>query len=294
MNNNLHKAKKEKNDEYYTRLSDIEDEVKHYKPQFVGKVIYCNCDDPEWSNFFIYFRDNFKHLKLKKLISTHYTIDNENDKAYKLECVEIFNDENGKPDTKITYLKGDGDFRSEECVELLKECDIVCTNPPFSLFREFIAQIVEHDKKFLVIGNMQSVGYKEIFPLIKDSQIWLGVSPRSMKFIQPDKSLKSVNAVWFTNLSHKKRNEKIVLWKNFAISETEYKKYDNLDAIEVSKVCEIPIGYKGIMGVPITFLEKFNPIQFDIVGFRKGDDNKDLRINGVDKATRIIIKHKEI
>jgi len=211
-----------------------------------------------------------------------------------LNVVEIFNDENGKPDTKITYLKGDGDFRSEECVELLKECDIVCTNPPFSLFREFIAQIVEHDKKFLVIGNMQSVGYKEIFPLIKDSQIWLGVSPRSMKFIQPDKSLKSVNAVWFTNLSHKKRNEKIVLWKNFAISETEYKKYDNLDAIEVSKVCEIPIGYKGIMGVPITFLEKFNPIQFDIVGFRKGDDNKDLRINGVDKATRIIIKHKEI
>lgn len=267
-NNNLQKAKATKDDEFYTRETDIEKEVKHYRKHFEGKTVYCNCDDHEWSSFFQYFRDHFRELKLKKLIATHYTVDSENDKPYKLECVSISNI-NGIPKTYKYEIDGDGDFRSEECIKLLKESDIVCTNPPFSLFREYIAQLIEYDKKFLVIGSTNAITYKQVFSLIKDNKMWIGVSPRSMKF---DKNIertesKDVNACWFTNLSHKKRNDEIILWKKY--EPKEYPKYDNFYAIEVCKVNELPIDYDGIMGVPITFLEKYNPAQFTIIDIAK-------------------------
>lgn len=268
-NQNLRIAKKEKDDEYYTYLKDIENELKNYKNHFKGKVVYCNCDDPEWSNFFIYFKNNFKHLELKKLILTHYSTDLKKDKAYKLECLEYLLNKEGIPTEKKTYLEGNGDFRSSECLNLLKESDIVCTNPPFSLFIEYVSQLIEYNKKFLIIGNANAITYKQVFNLIQKNKIWLGVSPRSMSFyknIERTES-KKVNACWFTNLTHKKRNENIVLWQKY--SPDLYPKYDNFEAIEVSKTNDIPIDYKGIMGVPITFLEKYNPNQFKIIGIAK-------------------------
>jgi hypothetical protein len=191
---------------------------------------------------------------------------------------------------KTITLKGNGDFRSEESIQFLKESDIVVSNPPFSLFREYIAQLMEYDKKFLIIGNMNAITHKEIFPLIKDNKLWMGVSPRSMTFILPDKSTKKVNACWFTNLEHYKRNEEMILYKR--CNEEEYPEYDNYNAIEVNPVKTIPIDYEGIMGVPITFLSKYNPDQFEIIKFRKGDDNKDLSINGKCPYFRILIKRK--
>lgn len=263
-NSNLSKAKKAKDDEFYTQLSDIENEIKHYKEHFKNKVVYCNCDDPEWSNFFIYFKSNFNHLGLKKLISTHYSLNIEKDKAYKLECVEYSVDENGIPKEFKSYLKGDGDFRSQECINLLKESDIVCTNPPFSLFREYIAQLIEHDKKFLIIGSMNAITYKETFNLIMNEKIWLG-NTNVKKFRKPDGEMKYFgNICWYTNLSHKKRNEEIILWKEY--STEDYQNYDDFNIINVNKVNEIPKNYNGLMGVPITFLEKYNPNQFKILG----------------------------
>ena len=276
-NVNLSNAKRAKNDEFYTQLSDIENELKHYKNHFAGKVVYCNCDDARESNFFRFFQKKFSDYGLKKLITTSY---NENGHGSVL-VYEGDTNGNGKLDeyeVKVSELKGNGDFRSEECIELLKESDIVVTNPPFSLFREFIATLVEYGKKFLVIGNNNAITYKEIFPLIKENKLWLGFSDnKTMEFVMPDshekynyidkkgRKIGKVPAIsWFTNLEHSKRNDEIILYKKY--TSEEFPKYDNYDAIEVSRVCEIPKDYNGVMGVPITFLGKYNPSQFEIVG----------------------------
>jgi len=288
-NTNLHKAKKEKNDEFYTQLSDIENEVKYYKEHFKGKTVFLNCDDPEESMFWNYFALNFEFLGLKKLVSTHFETQKP---SYKLEIVADINNDGkiNKLDTVKTPLTQNGDFRSPECIEILKECDIVVTNPPFSLFREYIALLIEYDKKFLVIGNMNAITYKEIFELIKCNKIWLGISKRGMDFKLPNGESTNVNSTWFTNLEHQKRNEELILYKTYYGNESGYTKYDNYDAIEVSKVNDIPIDYNGAMGVPITFLDKYNPNQFEIVKFRKGDDDRDLSINGKCTYFRILIK----
>ena len=264
-NVNLSNAKRAKNDEFYTQLSDIENELKHYKNHFAGKVVYCNCDDARESNFFRFFQKKFSDYGLKKLITTSY---NENGHGSVL-VYEGDTNGNGKLDeheVKVSELKGNGDFRSEECIELLKEADIVVTNPPFSLFREYIATLVQYDKKFLVIGNKNAITYKEIFPLIKENKLWLGYyCPNEFRLPNGD-TTKKVNGLcrWFTNLDIKKRHETIDPYKSY--NEEEFPKYDNYDAIEVSKVCEIPKDYNGVMGVPITFLDKYNPSQFEIVG----------------------------
>lgn len=240
-NNNLHNAKKQKNDEFYTQLTDIEQELKHYKEHFRNKVVYCNCDDTIESNFFKYFSLNFEHLGLKKLITTGYK---ENGKG----VVYIYEgDKNGNrlPDLEeieVKELQGNGDFRSAECIEFLKESDIVVTNPPFSLFREYVATLVKYGKQFLIIGSQNAITYKEIFPLIKDNKLWLGVN-LVKEFIQPNGEIKKFgNICWFTNLVHKKRNYPLDLYMKY--SNEYYQKYDNYDAIEVSKTCEIPMDYE--------------------------------------------------
>lgn len=283
-NANLHKAKNEKNDEFYTQLSDVAAELKHYKDHFRGKIVFCNCDDPTWSAFWKYFHLNFGKLGLKKLVSTHY---DRVAPTYKMEY-EGGDDDNIETGVK-TPLEGNGDFRNQECLDLLDECDIVVTNPPFSLFREYVRVLMEYGKKFLIIGNMNCVTYKEIFPLIKNDELWIGCSLNGTRchFLVPDdyvgknvfiddgvRKAKINNALWFTNLDHAKRHEKLVLWKQY--TPEDFPKYDNYDAINVDKVQNIPIDYDGVMGVPITFLDKYNPEQFEIVAFRKGDDGKDL------------------
>ena len=268
-NNNLHAAKAAKNDEFYTRYIDIENEIQKssngYRPFFKDKVVYCNCDDPEESNFWKYFKNVFNILKLKKLISTHY--DQEGKSSYKLEY-------DGKKVVK-TELEGNGDFRSKECIELLKESDIVVTNPPFSLFREYVSLLMEHDKKFAIIGNMNAITYKEVFPLIKENKIWLGCS-QPKTFIQPDGTEKKFgNILWYTNLDIPKRHEPIEsAWeyekgKKLGL----YPKYDNYDAINIDKVCQIPLDYDGVMGVPITFLDQYCPEQFEIVALGNSKEN---------------------
>ena len=297
-NANLGAARATKDDEFYTRLVDIENELKNYKSHFVNKVIYCNCDDPDWSNFYKYFSINFTHLQLKRLITTHYTKDASTDPAYKKEC---FLDAQGNVVETKTLLQGDGDFRSEECIALLKQSDIVCTNPPFSLFREYVAQLMVHKKDFLIIGSQNAITYKETFELIRANSIWLGVS-HPKEFLTPtNDSKKFGNICWFTNLIHNKRNEKLFLWKSY--SNSMYQKYDNYDAIEVGKVADIPVDYLDVMGVPITFLEKYNPEQFTVVGLAAGNikgmagipskTGKDgPYIDGKLKYGRIIIKAK--
>jgi len=266
-NTSLGSARRAKNDEFYTQLSDIEKELRNYKGHFKGKVVFCNCDDPEWSNFWKYFKLNFEHLGLAKLVATHYA---PGESSYKLEYF-------GAGQQVEIPLSGDGDFRSPECVELLQAVDIVVTNPPFSLFREYVGQLVEYKKQFLIIGNNNAITYKEIFKHIKENRIWLGVSPRSMRFKQPDGSLKDVNACWFTNVPHHRRNEELILFRTYAGNEGNYPKYDNYDAIEVNKVVDIPLDYEGAMGVPITFLDKYNPKQFEIVGsYNNGEHGEEL------------------
>ena len=304
-NTNLHSAKKAKNDEFYTQLSDIEKEMSYYKDFFKGKIVYCNCDDARESNFFKFFANNFESLGLKKLITTGYK---ENGKGVKLVYE---GDKNGNfmvddAEVAMTELEGSGDFRSEECVELLKECDVVVTNPPFSLFCEYVAQLMEYGKKFIILGNMNAFTYKEIFPYIKNNELWWGCSLHGTKchFIVPNsyegnnvfeengvRYGKVNNAIWFTNISHTKRNTPLDLYKKY--SADEYPKYDNYDAIEVSKVSEIPMDYEGVMGVPITFLDKYCPTQFEIIKFRKGDDDKDLSVNGKCPYFRILIRKKK-
>lgn len=285
LNKNLHKASKAKKDEFYTQLADIEKELKHYKDQFRGKVVFCNCDDPKESNFVRYFSMKFEELGLKKLIATHYKEANlfTYEQPYKLEYT---GDKNGNrmPDTSefMTKMIDTGDFRSEECIKLLKEADIVVTNPPFSLFREYLAQLVEYNKKFLIIGNVNSITYKECFKLIKDNKMWLGASIHSgdREFRVPDdypldaassridsdgyKYIRVKGVRWFTNLDYDERHENLVLYKKY-IPE-EYPKYENYNAINVNKTSEIPMDYSGTIGVPITFLDKYNPEQFEVVG----------------------------
>lgn len=260
-NTSLHAAKKAKNDEFYTQLYDIENELKHYKEHFRGKVVFCNCDDPDWSSFWVYFQEGFEHLGLARLIATHYS---QGKSSYKLEF-DGRRSADGKPIVRQTDLEGDGDFRSAECVELLKEADIVVTNPPFSLFREYVGQLVEHGKQFLVIGSQNAITYKETFKLIRENRLWLG-NAKPKQFKQPDGSIKTFgNICWFTNLPHNKRNEELILFRIYAGNEHRYPKYDNYDAIEVSKVVDIPADYPGAMGVPITFLDKYNPEQFELI-----------------------------
>src|SRR3989344_5066221 len=266
-NTSLGKAKDTKNDEFYTRFDDIQAELNFYKDQFKGKVIYCNCDDPAESAFIDFFKLNFDYLGIKKLIGTRYQKSNlflfadpGRRSGYRLE-ITAKNKDDKKP-VKIN-LKGDGDFRSPECIELLQEADIVITNPPFSLFREYVAQLMKYNKKFLIIGNDNAIKYKGIFELIRENKIWLGYS-KAKEFYRPDGSTQKFgNVGWFTNLDVEKRHQKLTLYKNY--SPVEYPKYDNFDAIEVSKVSEIPKDYDGEMGVPITFLDKHDSEQFEII-----------------------------
>ena len=293
-NSNLHSAKKAKNDEFYTQLSDIEKEMKHYKEFFKGKVVYCNCDDARESNFFKYFSLNFEFLGLKKLITTGYKEDGKG-------VVLIYEgDKNGNKiveDSEIIVreLEGNGDFRSAECIEFLKDADVVVTNPPFSLFREYVAQLMEYGKKFLIIGSMNAITYKEIFPYIKNNELWLGMN-WVKEFVQPNGEVKKFgNICWYTNIGHSRRNTPLDLYKKY--SADEYPKYDNYDAIEVSKVSEIPMDYNGVMGVPITFLDKYCPTQFEILGLdRYVEDNPHyghrFHINGKETYARILIRKK--
>ncbi len=291
MARDLQTAKMSKKDEFYTQLTDIEQELKHYRTHFKDKVVYCNCDDPRVSNFFHYFSYNFERLGLKKLIAT----------CYKSQDMELFSQNNSEQAVYLEYngdksgnnipdpseigikpLKGDGDFRSEECLELLKQADIVVTNPPFSLFREYVAQLVEYDKAFLIIGNVNAITYKDIFKLIKENKLWLGASIHSgdREFGVPDdyplnaagsrvdkdgnKYIRVKGVRWFTNLDYSERHEDLILFKQYI--PMEYPKYENLDAININKTKDIPFDYSGYMGVPITFLDKYNPEQFKIIG----------------------------
>ena len=263
MTENLKKAKKAKNDEFYTLYSDVAKELAHYQQHFKGKIVYCNCDNPEWSAFWRYFHINFSAMGLKKLIATY-----KGTPTYKMEYT-------GGNDIDVTVglrtpLKGDGDFRSQECLDILKVADIVVTNPPFSLFREYVAQLMEYGKKFIIIGSKNAITYKDFFPLLKDNKVWIGYNNVN-DFQQPDGSFKKFgNIGWFTNLGIKKRHEKIVLRKIY--TPEEYPTYDNYEAINVNKTAEIPSDYDGVMGVPISFLDKYNPNQFEIVGWSRHND----------------------
>ena len=278
-NAKLHRAKHEKNDEFYTQYSDVEAELANYGRHFSGKAVYCNCDDPGQSAFWKYFHLNFDRLGLKKLVATHYRAGGG---TYRMDYEG--GDDGDMSTGAAMLLNGDGDFRSPECLDALDECDIVVTNPPFSLFREYVRTLVSYKKKFLVIGNMNCVTYKEIFPLIRDNEMWLGTNARggtrkgnTMWFGVPDNieakdfilgrdgtRLVQVSAWWFTNLDHAKRHEPLELSMEY--SSDEYPRYDNYDAIEVGRTAGIPMDYDGAMGVPISFLDKYGPEQFEIVG----------------------------
>lgn len=296
-NKNLQQAKIAKKDEFYTQLEDINRELVHYKEHFKGKTVLCNCDDPKVSNFFIYFVRNFAELGLKRLITTCYkncqpTLFSENKDEHAVWLDYRGGDDNNLDITAIQAtampLKGDGDFRSPECIRLLQEADIVVTNPPFSLFREYVAQLMKYDKKFLIIGTTNALATKEIFPLVKDNKIWLGYGFKggAGHFINTkyedyatasdhrEGMIRVSGVTWITNLEHKKRNEPLDLYKRY-IPE-EYPKYENYDAIDVSKTSDIPLDYDGIIGVPITFLDKYCPSQFEIIGIAQGDSGKEL------------------
>lgn len=334
-NKNLNNAKIAKKDEFYTQLTDIERELQHYWQHFKDKVVLCNCDDPYESNFFKYFALRFNQLGLKKLICTCYNgspvqgnelmidfgdfTDEPKKIAYKVEITEV-KDLNGdgavdlsdvqyllRNDKNVLSTLKTGDFRGPECIELLKQADIVVTNPPFSLFREYIGQLMEYEKKFLVIGPYNAITYKEIFPLIQNNRLWLGYGfhAGNAYFKIPNDAIKEYangvfneitglvkfrNCTWYTNIDHVKRHEELDLVCRY--SPEEYPHYDNYDAIDVGKTADIPYDYDGAMGVPITFLDKYNPEQFDIIKFRKGDDEKDLRINGKCPYFRILIRNK--
>ena len=352
LNKSLHQAKKAKKDEFYTQLNDISNELKHYKHYFKDKVVYCNCDDPRISKFFHHFAYSFEHLGLKKLITTCYKnknpdlfSDNESEKAIYLEYKRdskgalipypeymkmigqehLYKGEPNNPnvpkpeDIGIGVLKGDGDFRSTECMKLLEQADIVVTNPPFSLFREYLAQLIEYDKKFLIIGNMNALKYQEIFPLIRDNKVWLGINSvptfkvpdyyeaNNIEIVDNERVAKMGNVIWYTNLEHKKRNEKLIIVDRY--TPEKYPKYDNYNAINVDKVIDIPIDYDEVMGVPISFMDKYNPDQFEIIGYsrmhRDGSLNylknpkwtdgfNDVFLNGKQLYARIFIKNKKV
>lgn len=349
LNSNFHKANKAKKDEFYTQLIDIEKELKHYKDQFRGKVVYCNCDDPFESNFFKYFAANFNALGLKKLIATSYKpspiantqLDlfgnikelstpkgrpkitankfiinevNDIDGNGAFDLHDIAEQLKANKNNEWTPLEGEGDFRSAESIELLKQADVVVTNPPFSLFREYVAQLVEHKKKFIILGDQNAITYKDFFKLIKENKLWLGYDNGGTKWFQvpmdydiPTESrIKIENGVkffsmgrivWFTNMETTKRHQELILYKKY--TPEEYRKYDNYEAINVDKVSDIPMGYSGMMGVPITFLDKYNPKQFEIIGIdRYVEDNPNygrrFTINEKEIYARVIIKNKKV
>ena len=320
----LTKARIDKNDEFYTILADIERELRHYKRHFTNKVVFCNCDDPNESNFAKFFSMNFEHFRLKKLIVTHYKDANlfTREPPYKLEYTGA---KKGKrmpeSDDFIKAMIGTGDFRSSECIELLKQADIVVTNPPFSLFREYVAQLEEYGKKFLIVANWNAITYKEMFKLIKENRIWIGInSNRNFSgFIIPkhyplhgtearidgdgNRVVSTNNTCWFTNLDIAKRHEELILYKKY--NKAEYPTYDNYKAIEVSRTKDIPLDYEGAMGVPITFMDKYNPEQFEILWttdrggdgmldhLKKPHDRFDAPVlNGVGLYKRIFIRHR--
>ncbi|MCX6706169.1 MAG: adenine-specific methyltransferase EcoRI family protein [Candidatus Woesebacteria bacterium] len=325
-NKNLHKASQAKKDEFYTQLADIENELKHYKDQFRGKVVFCNCDDPKESNFVKYFSMKFEELGLKKLIATHYKEANlfTHEPPYKLEYAG--NKKGNRmtdPSKFMTKMIDTGDFRSQECIELLKEADIVVTNPPFSLFREYVAQLVEYNKKFLIIGSVNAITYKECFKLIKENKMWLGASIHSgdREFRVPDdypleaagyrvddegnKYIRVKGVRWFTNIDYEERHEDLMLYKKY--TPEEYPKYDNYNAINVDKTADIPMDYAGAIGVPITFLDKYNPKQFELISsndirlnnavpFKEHGliKDKDSAISGKPTYVRIVIKNKKV
>lgn len=328
-NKNLNAAKAAKKDEFYTEMTDIERELQHYWPHFRGKVVFCNCDDPYESYFFKYFALHFNHLGLKKLICTCYNgspvqgnelvidfgdfSDEPRKVAFKVVITEV-KDLNGdgavdlsdvryllQNDKNVISILKTGDFRDPECIELLKEADIVVTNPPFSLFREYIAQLMEYGKKFLIIGSLNAIHYKEIFPWIKEGRIWLGYGfnagnaffriptqdkPKYSEGVYDETTglVKFRNCHWFTNLDHNKRHEELDLVCRY--TPEEYPTYANYDAIEVSKVSDIPFDYAGAMGVPTTFLDKFNPDQFEIIGLAEGDLGKELGLKPFDRELK--------
>lgn len=339
----LTSAQKAKKDEFYTQLDDIAKELKYYTQYFQGKVVLCNCDDPYESNFFKYFALNFNRLGLKKLIATCYNgspiagdelpllfeiEENEPKKiAYKVEITEVqdYNNDGAvnladvqwliqNDKNVLSLLKGNGDFRSQECIELLKEADIVVTNPPFSLFREYLAQLVQYKKLFLIIGNVNAISYKESFALIKENKLWMGVSIHSgdREFRVPDtyplnaaghrvdekgnKYIRVKGVRWFTNMDYPQRHEDLVLYKHY--TPEEYPKYDNYDAININVTSEIPIDYEGVMGVPITFLDKYNPDQFEIIGAMTTTKVDEYNfgypyVNGIKLYARILIRNKK-
>ena len=347
-NSNLHDSARNKQDEFYTQLSSIENELKHYKGHFKGKTILCNCDDPFESNFFKYFAMNFNSLGLKKLIATCYATSpvtgkeldyfqdangqlsflptpnavpmDEKRRPYRV-IITAVTDENkdGRVDladveyllrnkkNTLTLLDGDGDFRSAECVELLKQADIVVTNPPFSLFREYVAQLIEYNKAFIIIGNMNAVTYKEIFPLIAQNILRLGYNSGHFWFKVPDsyeekktgfkidetgqKWRRMGNICWFTNLDIEKRHENMTLFREY--TPEKYPTYDNYEAINVDRIVDIPCDYYGVMGVPITFLSQYNPEQFEIVAFRKGNDGKDLVYSFTDSSQNVQVEREK-
>ena len=307
----LDQAKQNKNDEFYTLLPDIERELVHYSDHFNGKSVLCNCDDPTTSNFFRYFVQNFRRLGLKKVVAACMgkpggDLFTPFEPGFYYEYTGVHNAMPAMAD--VTYFRGDGDFRSAESVALLDDADIVVTNPPFSLFREFVAQLVAHKKKFLVIGNINAITYKEIFGLIQDGKVWMGVNMgRGISgFKVPDhyelyglearvneageRIVSPNNCMWLTNLDLPSRHEEIPLVRTYSGNESEYPRFDNCDAINVNRTQNIPRDYDGLMGVPITFLHRFNPEQFQIVRFRKGDDDRDLSVDGKPTYFRILIK----
>ena len=295
----LDNAKINKKDEFYTQLKDIECEMVNYTQHFKNKVVYCNCDDPCRSNFWKYFFDNFKQLGLKTLFATYYGKDAH---FYRYNGIEL----------SKSKLDGRGDFRSKECINILQQSDVVVTNPPFSLFREYIKQLDRYNKKFLIISNINAITYKEVFALIQKNKIWLGINfgrgisgfivPEDYELYGLETEIKKTgeriispnNCMWLTNLDNAKRHESIKLVKLYKGNEADYPYYDNFPGINVNKTKDIPADFSGIMGVPITFLNKFNPDQFEIIKFRKGEDEKDLRINGKSTYFRILIKNKMI
>lgn len=348
-NKDLRKASKQKKDEFYTQLTDIEKEMCFYKEHFKDKIILCNCDDPYESNFFKYFAMNFNHLGLKKLITTCYAgssivseqlslfdvkgitfNEKENVKPYKIEITEVEDyNKDGAVDlfdveyliknknNTLSLLKGDGDFRSKECIKLLKEADIVVTNPPFSLFREYVIQLIEYNKKFIILGNLNAITYKNFFPLLKENKVWMGASIHSgdREFRVPNdyplkasgfrideqgkKYIRVKGVRWWTNLDYPQRHEDLILYKQY--NTIEYPKYDNYNAININITKEIPYDYKGVMGVPITFMDKYNPEQFKLLGIMNtGEENKGIRyentahgrplVNGKELYLRILIK----
>jgi len=314
LNKNLGSARRIKNDEFYTQLKDIEKELRHYKDHFKDKVVYCNADDPRVSNFFHYFSYNFEHLGLKKLITTCYKNQDMDlftmyDKESAIALIYEGEKDNGRVPTVenigVIELEGDGDFRSPEAIEFLKEADIVVTNPPFSLFIDYMEQLVEYEKDFLIIGNINALTFNSIFPLIRENKIWLGYNSTRF-FLQPDGTIfETARTYWYTNLGIRKRHEDFILYKKY--NEEDYPKFEYYDVINIDRAVDMPMDYEGAMAVPISFTDKYNPNQFEILDandYRVSDDipykthglikDKEALVNGETKYARVVLRNKKV